>query len=119
MIKSLLQIVLTIILSYFVLQYLPFWAMAVVAGMVSFFFHHNYSIVSFLAGFVAGFLLWTVYTYTLNDENLGQLSGKMGELFQTGGSWLVYISGLIGGLLGGFGALTGTFAIRLFEKKPA
>ncbi len=114
MLKGILQIILTIILGYFAQLYYPFWAMAAVAALVALLFKYNNSLTSFAAGFIAAFLLWSAYAYTLDMENLGVLSSKLGELFKISGDYLSYATGVIGGLLGGFGALTGSLARQLF-----
>ena len=115
MLKGILQIILTIVLGYFVQLYYPFWAMAVVAAIVALLFKYKLTITSFAAGFIAAFLLWCAYAYTLNLENLSVLSTKMGELFQTKSSYLPYATGILGGLLGGFGAMTGSLFRKIFD----
>ncbi len=113
MLKAILQIILTIITGYFAQLYFPFWSMAVVAAVVALFFVYENSLTSFAAGFLAAFLLWAAYAYTLDAENLQILSGKLGQLFSVSGSYLPYATGLTGGLLGGFGALTGALARKM------
>ncbi len=114
MLKAILQIFLTLIASYFAQLYFPFWSMAIAAAVVAFFFIYKNSLVSFSVGFLAAFLLWSAYAYTLDTENLQLLSGKLGQLFSVSGSYLAYATGLIGSLLGGFGALTGSLARKMF-----
>ena len=116
MLKAILQIIATIILGYLAHQFLPFWAMALAAGVVALLFNYKYGMTSFAAGFLAAFLLWCAYAYTLDAENTGKLSSQLGQLFQTNGTYLVSVTGLIGGVLGGFGALTATLAKRLFIR---
>jgi hypothetical protein len=115
MLKGSLQFILTIFLGYIAQLYFPFWAMAAVAAVVAVFFKFSSSAASFAAGFAAAFLLWSAYAYTLNVENLNLLSGKMGELFEVGSSYLPYATGMVGGLLGGFGAMTGSLFRKIFE----
>ncbi|MEZ4952517.1 MAG: hypothetical protein R2825_02940 [Saprospiraceae bacterium] len=114
MIKAFLQIILTIVLGYVAQLYFPFWSMAVVAGLVALLFKYENSLAAFSAGFLAAFLLWCAYAYTLDLENLHLLTSKLGELFKIGSSYLSYVTGFIGGLLGGFGAMTGALARKLF-----
>ena len=115
MLKGSLQLILTVVLGYIAQIYFPYWAMAAVAGVVALFFKYSSSTASFAAGFFAGLLLWTAYAYTLNVENLGLLSAKMSELFKVGSSYLPYMTGLTGGLLCGFGAMTGSFFRKIFD----
>ncbi len=114
MLKALLQIILTIIAGYAAQLYLPFWSMALAAFFVAVFFRYKLGLASFFAGFLAAFFLWCAYAYTLDSENGAILSSKLEELFKLNRTYLPYVSGLIGGLLGGFGALTGTTLRRLF-----
>ena len=114
MIKAPLQFLLTILLGFIAQNYFPFWSMAAVAAIVALLFKYKNSAASFSVGFSAAFLLWCAYAYTLNLENLGLLATKLGELFNVTGSHLPYVTGMVGGLLGGFGALTGSLARKLF-----
>lgn len=114
MIKAFLQTILTIVLGYIAQLYFPFWSMAAVAAIVALFFKYENSLAGFSAGFSAAFLLWCAYAYTLDLENLHLLTSKLGELFKVGSSYLPYVTGVAGGLLGGMGAMTGALARKLF-----
>ncbi|MCB0522683.1 MAG: hypothetical protein H6577_13705 [Lewinellaceae bacterium] len=111
-----LQTVIILIVGFIVHQFLPFWGTAVIAAVVGLLFRYENSAASFAAGFAAGSLLWGTYAGLLNSGNLSFLSNMLGELFKTNGAYLVYATGLIGGLLGGMGAITGTLARKMFEK---
>ena len=115
MLKAILQIILTVLAGFIAQQYFPFWSMAAAAASIALFFKYRNSLTSFSAGFLAAFLLWCAYSYTINLENLGLLSSKLGDLFQIESNYLPYATGIIGGLLGGFGALTGSLARNLFD----
>jgi hypothetical protein len=112
-----LQTLIILIGGFIAHQFLPFWATAAVAGLVGLLFRYENSSASFAAGLAAGTLLWSSYAGFLNSANLSALSGMMGELFKTNGAYLVYVTGLAGGLLGGLGAMTGTLARKMFEKE--
>lgn len=98
-------------------QFLPFWSIALVAGVAGLLFRYENSAMSFAAGLAAATLLWGTYAAVLNAGNGAMLSSSMGELFTLNGAYLVYITGLVGGLLGGLGAMTGTLARKAFEKE--
>jgi hypothetical protein len=51
--------------------------------------------------------------------NANQLADQIGVLFKLGSGYLVPAAGLIGGLLGGFGAQTGSLLRNIFEKEEA
>ncbi len=75
---------------------------------------------SFAAGFLAGFLLWGGYAWYLDSRNGGVLAARMGELFGgVPGAALLAATALLGGLLAGLGALTGSLgrtALGLHQK---
>lgn len=100
-------------------QFLPFWSIALVAGLAGLLFRYKNSAMSFAAGLAAATLLWSTYAFILNIGNGAMLSKSMGELFMLNGAWLVYLTGLTGGILGGLGAMTGTLARKAFEKDKA
>ncbi len=112
-----LQTLIILVVGFIAHQFLPYWATAVVAGLVGLLFRYENSAASFAAGFAAGTLLWSSYAWFLNSANLNSLSGMLGELFKTNGAYLVYVTGLAGGLLGGLGAMTGTLARKMFERE--
>lgn len=96
--------------------FLPWWSIAAVAVVVGYVFKQK-SALAFLAGFLAVFALWVGYAYLLSSANNHLLAGKIAELMAplTGGSKTVLfvLSGTVGGLVGGLGALTGSLAQKL------
>ncbi|GAB4411080.1 MAG: hypothetical protein OHK0039_15930 [Bacteroidia bacterium] len=67
---------------------------------------------SFLAGFLALFLLWGGLAFRLNAANASLLAGKMGAMFLpelpiSAPLALILLTASIGGLLGGFATLSG------------
>lgn len=111
-----LQTLIILVLGAIGQYFLPFWSIAVVAGVVGFFFKYENSAASFAAGTAAVTLLWSSYAGFLNSANANQLADQIGQLFKIGSGYLLPITGLIGGLLGGLGAQTGTLARKLLEK---
>ncbi|MCA0235597.1 MAG: hypothetical protein LCH81_04365 [Bacteroidetes bacterium] len=98
---------------------LPWWGLAVVAGVAAWFFPLSGG-KSFSTAFAAGFLLWFVAALLHNMSNGGILSAKIGVLFMGVKGWhLMSITALFGGLLAGFGALTSSYARQMmFPDKP-
>lgn len=96
---------------------LPWWAIVPIAAVFVFLLPQKNGAVAFLAGFLAAILLWWLNAYLLNIANNGVFSAKIGQVFQgLSSSKLLYTTALIGGLLGGFGALTGQWARDLTKK---
>lgn len=97
---------------------LPWWCLALIAAVAIFIFPLSGG-KSFATGFAAGTLLWFSIAFILNAANGGMLSAKIGLLFQgVSGFQLLSVTGLLGGLLAGFGALTGSYARQwVFREK--
>lgn len=69
---------------------------------------------SFTAGFLAGALLWGGYALYLDNRNGGILSARMGDLFAgASSSALLAATALLGGLLAGLSAWTGSLGRAL------
>ena len=104
---------------------LPWWSIAVVGGIVAFVL--NTRVKSFLTGFSGGALLWGFLAYQLSSLNMDMLANRVSEMFmvndliaKTGAlnaTRLVYITAIIGGILGGFGAMTGNYGRKMWYKE--
>ncbi len=112
-----LQTLIILVLGSIAQYFFPFWSIAIVAASVGFFFKYENSAASFAAGTAAVTLLWSSYAGFLKSMNANQLADQIGVLFKVGSGYLMPITGLIGGLLGGFGAQTGTLLRKVFEKE--
>ena len=89
---------------------LPWWCLAPIAAITGWFFAEN-GWKAFLGGFSAGLLLWSLTAWYTDIVNAGMLSAKVGQLFMgVQGAQLIQATGFLGGLLAGFGALTGKMA---------
>ena len=98
---------------------LPWWALVPIAAAAAWLFRLPAG-KSFIVAFSAGALLWFTNAYLLNAANSGLLSTKVGLLFQGLQGWqLLIVTGLLGGILAGFGAMTGYFARDLFVGSKA
>lgn len=66
---------------------------------------------AFTAGFTAIFLLWFLLAFIKDNANNHILSKRVAEILPLHGNYmlLIAITGLVGGLLAGFAALTGSF----------
>jgi len=114
--NTVLSILLIAFLAALLQLFLPWWSVAIAAFLVSFILP-NKSFFAFASGFIAILLLWVGYAFFISSANNNLLALKVTELLKqlTGGNLLgLYLfTGLIGALVGGFAALTGSFAAKL------
>ncbi len=112
--KFLLSIVLLLILGFLAQTFFPWWSVAIVAAAIGFIMKFDNGLWSYVAGFIAVAVLWGGYAGYIDTNNAHLLSTKMGNLFGALSSFsMILLTSLIGGIVGGFGALTGYFGNRL------
>jgi len=100
-------LLLTAVLSVVTGLYFPWWSIApaaFIAGLLV----QVAPWKSFLAGFLGVFLSWGALALWIDTKNNHLLSHKVAEIFPLGGSGflLIMLTALIGGLVGGFAALS-------------
>ena len=106
------MLILIIIVSCFIAQsFLPWWIIAPVCLIASFFFSSSKK-QAFWSGFAGVFILWLVKILSLSLPNEHLLANKVGQVFMLPASdtnWMVmiFVSSLIGGVVGGLSSLTG------------
>jgi len=117
--KFISSILLTGIFAFAVGGYLPYWSIAVTSFIVAVAIPQK-PWKAFVSGFLGLFLFWAGYSFFLNQENGGIMASKIAQIlpFPLGGSvnMLIFSTGIIGGLVAGLAALSGSF---LRYKKPA
>ena len=108
------SIIIIITASALLQQFLPWWIMAIPAFIVCFFVEQK-SFAAFGAGFVAVFCVWFGYSFFLSAANNNILAIKVAELLPLKGRvWLLLtVTGLVGGLVSGFAALSGNLTAKL------
>lgn len=108
--KFIVSLILTALLSFAACLYLPWWSIAIAAFLVAALIPQG-AVKSFLTGFTALFLLWGGLSFWISSANGHMLAQKVAMvLFKTGNPWiLVFATALIGALVGGLGALSGSF----------
>lgn len=108
--KFFISIILTALLSFAACIYFPWWSIAVAAFVVSAVIHQK-SGLSFLTGFIALLLLWGGLSWWISNNNEHILAHKVSLLiFKTDSpNLLILATAFIGGIVGGLGALTGSF----------
>ena len=108
--KLFVAIILTASLAFVGGLYLPWWS-AALAAFFSALVIPMRSRKAFLSGFLGVFVLWVLLAWLIDLKNHGILSRKVAEIFPLGGSTflLILITAIIGALVGGLGALTGSY----------
>jgi hypothetical protein len=114
--KFLTATILTAILAFISGLFLPWWAIAITSLLVAVLVHQK-GWKAFLAGFLGLFLLWAGLAWWIDMKNNGVLSKKVAAVLPLGGSGiaLILVTGLIGGLVAGFAAMSGSY-LRASEK---
>lgn len=89
-------------------NFFPWWSIAPIAFGVSYLLRLKPGM-GFLAGFLALFILWGGMAMKIDFSNEHILSSRIAVLFPLKGHYflLFLITGLVGGLVAGFGALSG------------
>lgn len=109
--KFLVAIILTALLSFISGIYIPLWWFFAVVALVVALLVHQTGGKAFFAGFLGLFFLWFILAFWMDNENEGVLSVKIASLLPLGGSkWmLIIVTALIGGVVAGFAALSGSY----------
>lgn len=94
----------------------PWWIISIVALYVGYFVHESPA-KSFAYGTVAVMLMWLTYAGIQSSMNGGlmglSISNMLGGKVSAG--QLIILTGIIGGLVGGFAAMTGTLFRQLIK----
>ncbi|MDF9797306.1 hypothetical protein OKW21_002569 [Catalinimonas alkaloidigena] len=114
--KFLFKIILIIAFSYLLELYLPWWSVIIAAFLVNMWLPSK-GFIDFLSGFLGVGLLWLTYAWLIDADTSSILSERIADLFSLpNGSFMIASSGLVGGVAGGFAALSGSQFRRIFMK---
>ena len=117
--KFLVALLLTSMLSFLAGIYIGWWwFFAVIAFVVALLVHQKAG-KAFASGFLGLFLLWGGLAYWIDVKNESILSSKIAELLPLDGSsfLLVVVTGLIGGIVAGLAALSGSYLRSSNQKQ--
>lgn len=117
--KFIVSIILIALLSFAACLYFPWWSIAIVAFIVAALIAQSAGM-SFLTGFLALFLLWGVLSFWISSSNEHILAHKVSlVILKIDSPYLLMLAtALIGGLVAGFAAMTGSF-LRKKKVSPS
>jgi hypothetical protein len=100
--------------------FFPWWSCAIVAFYVGLWIADSPG-KSYAYGFAAMLLMWTVYAGYQSSMNGGLIGTAFSNVFggKLSSAQLIAGTGFIGGLVGGFSAMTGTLLRDIFRKEAA
>jgi len=102
--KFIIQTLVTIAGCFIAQYFLPWWTMAIVAFAVGYYFN-NTGFISFIVGFLGVGILWLGMAYYIDSTTQSIITEKVNRLFPVN---IFVLMVIVGGLVGGFAALTGT-----------
>jgi hypothetical protein len=116
--KFAISILLTFIVSFAAGLYLPFWSASLVSFLVAVFIYQKPGM-AYLTGFLSIFLLWGGLSWWIDAQNNSILSQKIASLFplEGNGMLLILITAIVGAIIGGLSALSGSFLRRYYDEK--
>ncbi|MEI9809166.1 MAG: hypothetical protein WDO16_15620 [Bacteroidota bacterium] len=108
--KFLVAILLTALLAFVAGLWLDWWSIAIAAFIVAMLVHQKAG-KAFASGFLGVFILWGALAWWIDMKNEGILSKKIAAVLPMGGSSLalILVTALIGALVAGFGAMSGSY----------
>lgn len=104
------------LLSFATCLYFPWWSIAIVCFIIAALVPQRPGI-AFLCGFIALFILWAGLSFWISNNNEHVLAHKISMVIlkKDDPNMLIIVTGLIGAVVAGFAALTGS----LLRKKQA
>lgn len=114
--KFALKVISIAVISFFLQQILPWWIIAPAAGLVAVSVRSS-GLSDFMAGFLGVGLLWLAMAWWIDLETESILTQKIAALLSVGKAYvIILVTGLIGGIVGGFGALSGHFIRKTLKS---
>ena len=113
--KFFVSLILIAFLSYAAGLFFPWWSIAIAAFAVAALIPQKPAL-AFLAGFTALFLLWLSLSFFISSANDHLLAQKLSQIIikTNNPTLLMLLTALIGGLVAGLAALSGSLFRRLF-----
>lgn len=101
------------VISFIAGLYLPWWSIALISFIIALLIHQR-PLASFFSGFSGIFVLWMTIASFINAANNSILANRIGEMLGIGQNpaLLIFTTAFIGGLVGGFSALSASYLRR-------
>lgn len=104
--KFLIQFIAILFFAHLLDLFMPWYCIALAAFLIGFILKSKFN---FLAGFLAIAALWTFNAWLVDSSSTSDLATRVGQIFSLNSASLLYlVMAFIGGLVGGFAALTGS-----------
>ena len=114
--KLIVRLIVISALTYFVSPFATWWIAMAIAFLVCY-ISPSSGLNAFVAGFLGVGLIWMGHAWNIDVQNQSAFSSTVAEIMQVKDPiLLVFATGLIGGLAGGFASLSGTAFRQLFVK---
>ena len=115
--KFFLRLILIGILTYFLSFIAPWWIITIIAFIGGILLPGN-SLTVFVSGFLGVGIVWMGYAWKLDTANESRFSSMIGEILTIGDPLLLIVAvGVVGGLCGGFSAISGSLLRQDDTKK--
>lgn len=116
--KFILKVVLIAGLSYLAELFLPWWSVVICAFLVGLILPTK-GFNDFLSGFLGVGLLWLIFAWSIDMDTDSVLTSQVAPLLGVNNALVVVaLTGLLGGIAGGFGTLSGSQLRRIFLPDP-
>ena len=115
--KLIIRIIVIGALTYFISPFTVWWISMVIAFLVCY-TSPSSGLNAFVSGFLGVGLVWMGHAWSIDVQNNSVFSEKIASYIGISDPiLLVFAAGLVGGLAGGFAALSGTTFRQMFIKK--
>ena len=115
--KFFAKIILTAASCYIAELFFPWWIIAVCAFVVNLFLPTK-GFNAFLSGFLGVGLLWLIFAWLIDIDTSSLLTDKIANQFGlNSSSLLVALTGMVGGVVGGFAAMSGSLFRNLRQSE--
>lgn len=115
--KLIIRLIVIGALTYFLSPFSVWW-LAMIISFVVCYASPSSGLNAFVAGFLGVGLVWMGHAWNIDVNNESSFSTTIAEIMKLSDPiFLVFATGLIGGLAGGFASLSGTTFRQLFLKQ--